>query len=98
MDGPRPSNVPGAIVCTTRMALSSGGHTLKPYFTRRNELRVHAECLLWGSRIIIPLQGREEVMKVLHETPWHEQNEGISTKLHMVAEDGCNLGEESKEL
>ena len=78
------------------MALSSGGHTLKPYFTRRNELRVHAECLLWGSRIIIPLQGREEVMKVLHETPWHEQNEGISTKLHMVAEDGCNLEERVK--
>ena len=78
------------------MALSSGGHTLKPYFTRRNELRVHAECLLWGSRIIIPLQGREEVMKVLHETPWHEQNEGISTKLHMVAEDGCNLKERVK--
>ena len=43
-------------------------NTLKPYLTRRNELSVHAGCLLWGSRIIIPPQGREEVMNVLHET------------------------------
>ena len=43
-------------------------NTLKPYFTRKNELSVHAGCLLWSSRIIIPPQGREEVINVLHET------------------------------
>ena len=43
-------------------------NTLKPYFTRKYELSVHAGCLLWGSRIIIPPQGREEMINVLHET------------------------------
>ena len=27
---------------------------LKPYFPRREQLRVHAGCLLWGSRVVIP--------------------------------------------
>ena len=66
-------------------------NTLKLYFTRRNELSVHAGCVLWGSRIIIPPQGREEVMNILRETPWHQQNEGISTKLRMAAQDGCTF-------
>ena len=42
--------------------------TLKPYFARREELSVHAGCLLWGSRVVIPPQGREEVLNVLHES------------------------------
>ena len=66
-------------------------NTLNPYFTRRNELSVHARCLLWGSRIIIPPHRREEVMNILRETPWHQQNEGISTKLRMAAQDGCTF-------
>ena len=41
---------------------------LRPYFTRRNEISVHAGCLLWGSRVVIPPQGREEVMSTLHES------------------------------
>ena len=41
---------------------------LKPYFARREELSVHAGCLLWGSRVVIPPQGREEVLNILHET------------------------------
>ena len=43
-------------------------NTLKPYLTRRNELSFHAGCLLWGSRILMLPQGREEVMNVLYET------------------------------
>ena len=42
--------------------------TPKPYFIRREELSVHASCLLWGSRIIVPPQGREEVLNILHDT------------------------------
>jgi len=42
--------------------------TLKPYFIRREELSVHAGCLLWGSRVIIPPQGREEVLNILHDS------------------------------
>ncbi|KAL9982685.1 hypothetical protein ACROYT_G004758 [Oculina patagonica] len=41
---------------------------LKPYFARREELSVHAGCLLWGSRVVIPPQGREEVLNILHES------------------------------
>ena len=41
---------------------------LKPYFVRREELSVHADCLLWGARVIEPLQGREEVLNILHDT------------------------------
>ena len=40
---------------------------LKPYFARREELSVHAGCLLWGSRVVIPPQGREEVL-IKHTT------------------------------
>ena len=40
---------------------------LKPYLARREELSVHAGCLLWGSRVVIPPQGREEVLNILHE-------------------------------
>ena len=41
---------------------------LKPYFIRREELSVHAGLLLWGARVIVPPQGREEVLNILHDT------------------------------
>jgi len=41
--------------------MSVDEQALKPYFARREELSVHAGCLLWGSRVVIPPQGREEV-------------------------------------
>ena len=48
--------------------LSVEEEALKPYFARREELSVHGGCLLWGSRVVIPPQGREEVLNVLHES------------------------------
>ena len=41
---------------------------LKPYFIRREVLSVHAGCLLGGARVIVPSQGREEVLNILHDT------------------------------
>ena len=41
---------------------------LKPYFSRREKLSVHAGCLLWGARVIVPPQGRDEVLNILHNT------------------------------
>ena len=41
---------------------------LQPYFTRRNELSIQAGCLLWGSQVIVPPQGREEVMNILQSS------------------------------
>ena len=41
---------------------------LKPYFIRREELSIRAGFLLWGARVIVPPQGREEVLNTLHDT------------------------------
>ena len=40
---------------------------LRPYYTRRNELSHFDGCLLWGSRVIVPPQAQETVLKILHE-------------------------------
>ena len=42
--------------------------TLKPYFIRKEELCVLAGFLLWGARVIVSPQGREEVLNILHDT------------------------------
>ena len=41
---------------------------LKPFYTRRDELSVQADCILWGSRVVIPLKFRDEILTELHET------------------------------
>uniref|UniRef100_A0A1A8QZH2 Gypsy retrotransposon integrase-like protein 1 n=1 Tax=Nothobranchius rachovii TaxID=451742 RepID=A0A1A8QZH2_9TELE len=41
--------------------------TLKPYFTRRNELSVEQGCILWGIRVIIPPAHREQLLHDLHQ-------------------------------
>ena len=38
-----------------------------PYQIRAQELSVQDGCLLWGSRVVVPPQGRELVIKLLHE-------------------------------
>ncbi|XP_041822728.1 uncharacterized protein K02A2.6-like [Chelmon rostratus] len=40
---------------------------LKPYWNRRNELTVEADCVLWGLRVIIPTALRPKMLKELHE-------------------------------
>ena len=37
-----------------------------PYHHRKTELSVQDGCLLWGSRVIIPPQGRKKVLEELH--------------------------------
>ena len=39
---------------------------LKPYFDRRTELSVHNGVLLWGSRVVVPPQGRISILHELH--------------------------------
>ena len=36
---------------------------LKPYYTRRHELSSEQNCVLWGSRVIIPQVYREKMLK-----------------------------------
>ena len=40
----------------------------KPFFFRKTELSAWDGCILWGSRMVIPPQGRELVLQELHET------------------------------
>ena len=40
---------------------------LKPYQSRQLELSIQNNCLLWGNRIVVPKQGREKLMALLHE-------------------------------
>ena len=41
---------------------------LSPYHTRQNELSVHDGCILWGSRVVIPPEGRATMISELHES------------------------------
>ena len=43
-----------------------GEESLQPYFRRRTELSVLDGCLLWGSRVVLPPQGRVAVVEELH--------------------------------
>ena len=40
---------------------------LKPYFQRRHELSMEDGCILWGSRVVMPPQGREIILEELHQ-------------------------------
>ena len=41
---------------------------LQPFYNRRNELSVVDGCILWGSRVVVPVPGRQLVLKQLHVT------------------------------
>ena len=38
----------------------------KPFESRKEELSIIDACLMWGSRVVIPSQGRERVLEELH--------------------------------
>ena len=40
---------------------------LTPYKQRQNELSVAGGCILWGSRVVIPVAGRDQALNMLHE-------------------------------
>ena len=44
------------------------GEDFKPYTLRKAELSAMDGCLLWGSRIVIPPQGRELALQELHDS------------------------------
>ena len=47
---------------------STASDEFKPYQSRAKELSVQDGCVLWGSRVVIPPQGRLAVLEELHET------------------------------
>ena len=46
---------------------TANSEELTPYYTKWNELSVEDGCILWGTRVIIPPQGRSKVLSELHE-------------------------------
>ena len=40
---------------------------LHPYLSRKAELTIEDGCVLWGNRVIVPPQGRPQVIAELHE-------------------------------
>ena len=41
--------------------------SLKPFSHHKNELTTERDCLLWGTRVVIPSKFRGEVLKSLHQ-------------------------------
>ena len=41
---------------------------LKPFFNRRSEFTVLHGCILWGNRVVVPPQGRDNITEQLHDT------------------------------
>ena len=41
--------------------------SLLPYTRRWLELSLHRDCVLWGNRVVIPTELRQEVLKLLHQ-------------------------------
>ena len=39
---------------------------MKPYSIRKDELSVQDGCVLWGSRVVVPIQGRKQLIEELH--------------------------------
>lgn len=39
---------------------------LKPYWCHRTELTCFKGCIMWGSRVVNPAQGREKLLQELH--------------------------------
>ena len=40
---------------------------LHPYYRKRYDLIVEDGCIVWGSRVVIPTKGRNQVKKMLHQ-------------------------------
>lgn len=38
----------------------------QPYYVRRDELSAYRDCILWGSRVVVPPSLRPEILKILH--------------------------------
>lgn len=41
---------------------------LKSFFNKRSELTIEQQCILWGSRVIVPLKLREKYLNCFHQS------------------------------
>lgn len=54
--------------CMSSWPKSTSDLELQLYLWRWEEISLHDDCLLWGSRVIVPPQGREKILAHLHDT------------------------------
>ena len=52
----------------TGWTISDPGPDIRPYFQCHTELSIIDGCILWGSRMIISVEGRRNIVKQLDET------------------------------
>lgn len=74
---------------------SVSNDSIKPYFLKRAELCIEQKCLLWGSRVIIPLKLRSKVLGMFHES-----HQGV-VHSKMLMREYCwwpNLGQDIEKL
>ena len=53
-------------VLTGNWGLCENSEKFKDFVCRKNEFGVELGCLLWGSRVVVPLKLREKVLSQLH--------------------------------
>ena len=39
---------------------------MSPFWTRRGEFSTHEGCILWGSRVVVPLARHHQLLQELH--------------------------------
>ena len=52
--------------CTRKGWPRKVSEALRPFWQRREELTVEADCVLWGTRVIVPAKLRQKVLQELH--------------------------------
>ena len=55
------------IVCMQQGWPAKVQEALLPYWRKRNELTVEANCILWGLRVVIPPKLQQQVLSDLHQ-------------------------------
>ncbi len=60
------------LLSKVRLMLESGwekssDNAYTPYNQRKDELSIEDGCVLWGTRVVIPPQGREKILSELHQ-------------------------------
>ena len=62
------SRIRHSIQTASTLSDSETDPTIRPYMQRHSELSVIDGCILWGSRVVIPSEGRQYVLQLLHDT------------------------------
>ncbi len=74
--------------CMTSWPSATQDEQLRPYVQRQTEISIQDGCLFWGSRVVIPAKGRQQVLSILQDTPRSQPDEEFGSWLCVVAKAG----------